>query len=231
MDIIKEIKAIRDEAEKEFGDKLSQDFWDVIEKDVGNTAKDFDGDPEGQEEYIESYRNVTRSHVDSLKAAGHLIKVKSSNSDNKRPSETKKRRREFEQRFYLVKFVIDCWEREGSSYIPWKYITPEWNKTPLSDEISKEVLKAEYYRALREKGIVIQLLALKKWNNNDTFRIFLERLRKHYNVDPSTLKTFNEAWLHLVMKKDDMPLIKFLKQIKWQRQKNVTELLRNEDEK
>jgi len=224
MDIIKEKKAIRAEAEKAVGHRIVQKFWDLIEEAVGNAAEDFDGDPEGQEEYIESYRTVAGSYTEALKVGESLTKVKPSKSDNDKPSEPTKRRHEFEQRFYLVSFVIDCWERDGRQYIPWPYVTTEWNKAPLSDQIGKKVLKAEYYRALRERGIVIQLLALKKWNNYATFLLFLERLRKHYNVDPGTLKTFNEAWLYLVMKKDDEPLRKFLKQIKWQSTTDISAL-------
>ncbi len=123
----------------------------------------------------------------------------------------KKRRREFEQRFYLVRFVIDCWERDGRSYIPWKYVTAEWNKALFSDQISKAVLKAEYYRALREREVIIQLLAVKTWMLEETARRFLESLRSHFDFDPDALKTFIDAWSQLAERKNDRPMRDLLK--------------------
>ena len=158
MDITKEIKAIRAKAEKELGFPLREKFWNVVEKDIANTAEDFDGDPEGQESYISSYQSVSERYVMVMKMAP--TKVKSSTDGNGEPSQPKKRYRKcFERQFYLVDFI----ERNGlnpkTSHIDWKRTVAVWNEAHPSDMMSLPVLKVEYYRARREEGMVLQVLA------------------------------------------------------------------------
>ena len=40
------------------GCPLTCEFWDYIEEDVGDIGTYCNGDPEGQQDYIENYRNV-----------------------------------------------------------------------------------------------------------------------------------------------------------------------------
>lgn len=156
MDITKEIKAIRSEAEKELGFPLVEKFWDIIEDDVGDSATDYDGDPEGQEEYIESYRNVTKRYVMAVSALPS-IKAKPSTDENGEPTQPKKRYRKcFERRFYLVNFVIDRPYQRGTR-IDWKRMVTEWNKSHPSDPMSLSALRVEYQRAIKEDNLMLQV--------------------------------------------------------------------------
>lgn len=59
-----------------------------------------------------------------------------------------------ERRKYLVSFVID--KKGGvSKRANWKQITNDWNKANPSDKMNSLVLKAEYYRALKEDPGII----------------------------------------------------------------------------
>jgi len=216
-DFLTERRKVWAKWERHYGMQFSEPFRKAIEERSGPGLALYPS--------LEGLKDLDASIPEFVEPALILLNNRNGTSDSKKVEPDKRRRKHFERRFYLVRFITDCWERDRRSYIPWQYVTTEWNKAHPSDQISKSVLKAEYYRALfKERDIVIQLLAVKKWNNNDTFQRFLERLRKHYNVDPNTLKTFNETWLHLVMKKDDRPLRKFLKQMKWQTTKDIAEL-------
>ena len=169
MNITKEIKTIRTEAEKKLGYPLVEKFWDVVEDDVGDAATNYDGDPEGQEAYIESYRNVTERYVMALSTVPS-IKVKSSIDGNgEKPNPKKIYRKCFERRFYLVHFTNQSWARdhEGSVRFNWKRILDEWNKAHPSDTMSLSVLKVEYYRAIEENGLVIQLLVIAQTQENE----------------------------------------------------------------
>ncbi len=107
----------------------------------------------------------------------------------------KRRRKNFERRCYLVKFVLRCWERQVTSYVPWDYITNEWNKTHPSDQLGKAVLKAEYYRAISQREIIINTLPTIKWHSLKVFKLFLTRLDKKYEINPlDVLKKFT-PWL------------------------------------
>ena len=157
MDITKEIKIIRTEAEKELGSPLVEEFWDIVEDDVGNAATDYDGDPEGQEEYIESYRNVTERYVMALISTLPSIKAKPSTDGNGEPTQPKKRYRKcFERRFYLVNFVIDRPYKRGTR-IDWKRMVTEWNKSHPSDPMPLSTLRVEYQRAIKEDTLMLQV--------------------------------------------------------------------------
>jgi len=160
MDITKEIKTIRTEAEKELGFPLVEKFWDIVEDDVGNAATDYDGDPEGQEEYIESYRNVTGRYVMALSALPS-IKAKPSTDGNGEPTQPKKRYRKcFERRFYLVNFVIDRPYKRGTR-IDWKRMVTEWNKSHPSDPMPLSTLRVEYQRAIKEDALMLQVYIIR----------------------------------------------------------------------
>lgn len=160
MDVRKEIKAIRTEAEKELGYPLVEKFWDIVEDNVGNAATDYDGDPEGQEEYIESYRNVTGRYVMALSALPS-IKAKPSTDGNGEPTQPKKRYRKcFERRFYLVNFVIDRPYKRGTR-IDWKRMVTEWNKSHPSDPMHLSTLRVEYQRAIKEDSLMLQVYVIR----------------------------------------------------------------------
>lgn len=161
MDIRKEIKAIQAMAEKEFGSPLAKKVWDIIEDDVGNAATDYDADPEGQEAYIESYRNVTGRYVMALISALPSIKVKPSTDGNGEPTQPKKRYRKcFERRFYLVNFVIDRPYKRGTR-IDWKRMVTEWNKSHPSDPMPLSTLRVEYQRAIKEDTLMLQVYIIR----------------------------------------------------------------------
>lgn len=161
MDIRKEIKVIQAKAEREFGSLLAKKFWDIIEDDVGDSAKDFDGDPEGQEEYIESYRNVAGRYVMALQTAQPPIEVKHSTDGNGEPTQPKQRYRKcFERRFYLVNFVIDRPYKRGTR-IDWNRMVTEWNKSNPSDPMPLSTLRVEYQRAIKEDPLMLQVYIIR----------------------------------------------------------------------
>ena len=157
MDIAKEIKAIRSEAEKEWGRPLLEGFWEVIEKALGNTSQDFDGDPAGREEYVDEYRGITESYVIALKSALLSVKELTSIDGSGEPSKPRKIYRKcYERRFYLVDFVVNNGLNVKNNRIDWKRTVEAWNESHPSDMMSLPVLKAEYYHARREEPLMLQ---------------------------------------------------------------------------
>ncbi len=67
MDIVKKIKAIQSEAEREFGLPLDHEVWSYIEEQTRDDVKDYvnddDIDPETQQDYIEAYKHETEKYV------------------------------------------------------------------------------------------------------------------------------------------------------------------------
>lgn len=161
MNIAKEIKTIQAEAEKELGFPLLEAYWKIVEDDVGNAATDYDGDPEGQEEYIENYRNVTTRDVELLKIVWPSIKAKTSTDGNGEPANPKKiYRKPLERRLHLLDFVLN---KKGSikARAHWKQISAEWNKEHPYDRKDQAVLKVEYCRALKDYNVTINYATMK----------------------------------------------------------------------
>ncbi len=157
------------EADISLGFPLVKDFKDYVEREeVGDPKEYINGDPEGVEEYLESLRNVATKYATGLKLLKLNAKGKSSDGNNEKPPMSKELYRgPFERRFRLVGFVIDCWECAGRSYIPWKYVTAEWNKAnPHSLIVSRDTFERAYRRAVKEDGIMIQLLVIKALEAN-----------------------------------------------------------------
>jgi len=211
MDIRKEIKAIQAKAERQYGSLLAKKFWDIIEEDVGDSADDLDGDPEGQKEYIKCYRNVAGRYVMALQTAQSSIKVKPSTDGNREPPQPKKRYRKcFERRFYLVNFVIDRPYKRGTR-IDWKRMITEWNKSHPSDPMPLSSLRVEYQRAIKEDALMLQVHIIrdnqfltKLWQPLD------KQLRDMANNDPFSFffasLGFQKLW------NDTQPLILALKE-------------------
>ena len=160
LEITKEIKIIHIEAEKEIGFPLAKKFWDVVEGDVGNAATEYDGDPEGQEEYIKSYRNVTERYISALSTVPSIA-AKPSTSRNGVPNKLKKvYHKPFERRLHLLEFIWG--EKEGiKARANWKHLTAVWNKEHPHDQKTQAVLKVEYYRSLKDKDVTNNLIALR----------------------------------------------------------------------
>jgi hypothetical protein len=160
MNITKEIKSIQNEAEKELGFPLVERIWDIVEEDVGNAATDYGDDPEGQEEYIESYRTVTQRYVKIL-SEQFPIKAKPSTGGNEQPANPKKiYRKPLERRLHLLQYVGNekGWSKARAN---WKQITTKWNREHPFDRKTQGVLKVEYYRTLKDKEVGKNLVALR----------------------------------------------------------------------
>lgn len=159
MNIKTEVRAIRKQAEEELGFPLVQVVWDMIEDDVGDSPDSFDGDPEGYEEYLSTYRSVTERWVEGLGAQLKAFNREPSTGANVEPSRPKKRYRKcFERRFYLIDFVAG--RNTETNRISWKRTVSDWNKAHPSDTMSLPVLKAEYYRALQDSPLCYSYLAM-----------------------------------------------------------------------
>lgn len=157
MDIRKEIRAIQTGAEKELGFPLAKVVWQRIEEQIGNSLEDFEGDPEGEEQFIKSYESVTRNHIDVLQIALSQGKARTTASKNNESAQTKKTYRKcFERRFYLVNYVLDSSYKRGSR-IDWKCTAVEWNKAHPSDQMTAGTLRVEYKRAKKEVALMSQV--------------------------------------------------------------------------
>jgi len=137
-DISKQIKSIRRDAEQSLGCPLTAKFWDSIDDDIGNTAKDYAGDPEGAQEYISEYMEVTQRSIEVIKIVTPDLKkqfekesgIKPSRSASKysTPPKAKAMRRGlFERRLHLFDFIM---QSKGSiaARPNWKQIADKWNK-------------------------------------------------------------------------------------------------------
>ncbi|MBA7575901.1 hypothetical protein ES708_17737 [subsurface metagenome] len=189
-ELLKAKRKVWTEQERHYGMLFDGDFREAVEARAGITLAF--GDPSTG---LEDLRAAISEFVEP---ALILLNNSTGTSAPKKVKPEKRRRKHFERRFYLVRFVIDCWERDGRSYIPWPYVTTEWNKAHASDQISKAVLKAEYYRAFKEKDLISQLFLTKVWSNFDTFELFLLRLQKIHKVNAVTLAKFYRSWLRVV---------------------------------
>lgn len=155
------------EADTALGFPLVQDYKDYIERtQVGDVKTYIDGDPEGEEDYLETLRSVATIHVTAMKLQ---LGSKDKGKDEILSTSKQLLRGPFERRFRLVGFVIDCWERCHRSYIPWDFVVTEWNKAnPYSPVVTKDTLERAYRRAVREDGIMIQLLIIKDSEHNES---------------------------------------------------------------
>jgi hypothetical protein len=68
----------------------------------------------------------------------------------------RKYRKSFERRFYLVNFVMDHPFRKGSR-IDWERMATAWNTAHLSDQMRPDSLRVEYYRAIKEDVLMLQV--------------------------------------------------------------------------
>ncbi len=101
-----------------------------------------------------------------------LMKAPSFRKEPKGSTPTKRYQRPFEKRLYLVEFVMSCHlftvdqivanrGRESINWrkrIDWKQISIEWNEAHPNDNMSLEVLKLNYYRAIAEEDIQRQYI-------------------------------------------------------------------------
>ncbi|GAJ00914.1 unnamed protein product [marine sediment metagenome] len=204
-EFIEEKRKVWAEQERRYGMLFDGDFREAVEARAGITLAF--GDPSA------GLEDLRASIPEFVEPALILLNNSTGTSAPKKVKPEKRRRKHFERRFYLVRFVIDCWERDGRSYIPWEYVTTEWNKAHPSDQINKAVLKAEFYRAFKEKDLIFQLFLVKVWRNLDTFKLFLLRLEKNYKVNAVTLAKFYRAWLHLIVKEDAEPMDEWLAEV------------------
>jgi len=93
---------------------------------------------------------------DLVPALQYIPVSRQTNGDS---TEVKPRRRYkkcFARRVYLVDFVMG--RNQESTRINWKRTVAEWNRVHPSDIMSLPVLKAEYYKALRDPPITIMHL-------------------------------------------------------------------------
>ncbi|MFC1905180.1 hypothetical protein ACFLXL_00030 [Chloroflexota bacterium] len=157
MDFEKEKKAIWHEFEKQHGLRVPQKGKDYLEREmVGDSERNFAGDPEGENEYLRTLRNVAESYITVIKL---FFEEKPSYDNSGKLSKPKKTYRKcFERRFYLVDFIVDKGWNIKTGRINWKGTVNEWNKAHPSDIMSLPVLKAEYYRAMQEAPLIIQYL-------------------------------------------------------------------------
>ena len=151
MNLKKEIETIHKEAEKKVGFPLPKEFWYGVEEDVGDVSGYFDGDPEGQKAYIESYRSVAKRYVMALKSVMPRIRERPLTTGNGKPFRLKKTYQKCSlRRSYLIDFVSDKGFNNKTNRIDWKRTVKEWNNTNPLDAMSLSVLKAAYYRAKKE---------------------------------------------------------------------------------
>ena len=156
MDIKEAIRAIQVEAQKELGSDIPKRIWGIIEREVGNLNDYTEGEPDGEEPYLDGYRQVTRSYVEVLKIAKNSDNAKSSNSSNRKINQPQKRYRKcFERRFYLVNFVLDSSYKRGTR-VDWKRTTGAWNKVHLSDQMNASTLRVEYQRSINDTTLILQ---------------------------------------------------------------------------
>lgn len=166
-------KAIWADHERAFGCLIAQPFRDAVEKQLKGTSPDDDTFLEDLDAAIPGYLELMKawgaSNAGSSASDGGSTKAK--------PQRTY--RKCFERRFYLVDFVmanspIDLvrtmkeWhethrfhlvdrEHDGRRLrIDWRQTVAEWNTAHPSDVMSLAVLKAEYYRAIREDALMWQ---------------------------------------------------------------------------
>ncbi|MFC2034880.1 hypothetical protein ACFLUJ_02030 [Chloroflexota bacterium] len=160
MDITQEIKVIQINVEKELGFPLVPKFWGLVEDTVGNVATDYDGDPEGQKDYVDSYRNVTKRHVEVIKTVPYIKAKPSTNRSEEQPKTKKTYHNPLQRRLHLIDFV---WKAKGRirARANWKRITIQWNKEHPYDQKTQAVLKVEYYRARNDSDVMKNYIALK----------------------------------------------------------------------
>lgn len=134
---------------------IGQDFWEEVVKVVGDSPDDFDGD---QEIYLREYKDVANRHANLLRT--WLPRARPLANVNDELSQPRKIYQKCTDRRYLLLDFINprWWSYDESPRINWKQTVSKWNNAHPSDTMSQSVLKATYYRALREARTVHEAL-------------------------------------------------------------------------
>jgi len=146
--------------EKQYGVPFSKPFRSKFDNDDEyELFKHYDEDEGRDEMYFESVELEVEDFVDTVNLfAGHEINSSSIESTPCVKGKRGKRYNKcFDRRSYLVRFVIG--EKGGvNQRAKWKQIASNWNKANPSDQQTPLVLKAEYYRAVKEDPRLSQVL-------------------------------------------------------------------------
>jgi len=192
-DFTKEKKRIWSEVEAEaaLSFPITRVFKDWLEQEEVDLPEDYgDGDSEEEQAYLSELRGVAQRYL----AAFQLVfEGKPSHSNNDKPSKARRTYSgPFERRLRLVEFATDVWARDSGTRFNWKRIAAEWNEAnPLSPTLSSNNLKREYYRAIQEDGIMIQLVVMQGY-------------RKGYKPSKEHEQKLNEKKQFLLRINEDM---------------------------
>lgn len=198
MDIEKEFKkgkkAIWSKYEKKEGLRLTQEIKDAIENLAGCSPD--------EETYLQDLESSISDHI---RIISKTMQDGQLNSTAK--GEPKRRYQKcFERRFYLVDFVVTWGQNMGTHRIDWKRTVTEWNKAHPSDTMSLPVLKAEYYRALRERPLLQQYFVTYAGKMAASYWRFYSKFYYKYDNDIPKAKKIKENYLkffELVMRESN----------------------------
>lgn len=147
-DFEKRKAAIWAKYEREYGSLIAQEIRDRIDGEIIRLSRN---DPETLDD-LDGYLS---SNIPIWKTI--LLKGETSAArDSAKAKPTKRYRKCFERRFYLVNFVMDRPYKRGTR-IDWKPMVTEWNKSNHSDQMSLSSLRVAYQRAIIEDPLMLQV--------------------------------------------------------------------------
>lgn len=184
-DISKQIKSIQIKAGKDLGFPLASEFWGELDDYIGYTPEDYDGDPDGAQEYIVEYEGVTNRYIRVVKMTLPSLTAKlrtkpspSAAKSGKSPKVKKTYPGPFERRLHLFDFVM---QRKGgiTARANWKQIAAEWNEEHPHNPQTWRNMKSRFYELKRDDVLTESWLA---WRIGPVVIKRLRRVISHWEA-------------------------------------------------
>ena len=187
--------------EREFGHLIAQETRDKVEGDNLRVSIDDEMTLDDLDGYLSWNIPVWKDIL--LKGGASPAR------DSTKP--TKRYRKCFERRFYMVNFVKDRPYRRGTR-IDWKRMVAEWNKSHPSDLMNKDALRVEYQNAIKEDSLMLQVAIIRdKQFLTSLWQPLKKQLRDMANGNP--INFFIASLAGQQLWNDTQPLMLYLNEV------------------
>jgi hypothetical protein len=150
------------------------------------SENDLSGDPDRQDRFLEylweaicNYQEVVLG-FQSPYPQGVIPRMKATTKKQPVKKWSDWNRRLFERRLDVVKFVVENWALSNSAQMKWQQLTSKWNEVYPLDPLNPIQMKTLYNRGIRDKGLMVQLLAAEGSKMIDQGQRIYQKLRKPF---------------------------------------------------
>lgn len=153
------------EVEAKYGLQIVRAVRDIVSMRVGPLPDDAEGDPEAIREHWDYYRQEAEDMARGISIcldSGSTV----SRGRAEKPLPEKRHRKSLDRGYAFVDFIVrlQCLRRQAGrrvDRINWMAAIEAWNRQDEAEAMSLAVLKAEYYRAIRNAEITAQVRAVR----------------------------------------------------------------------